>query len=52
MSFRHFKAKGLPVVRISGVPYVLDMERKELRGVLDPADVIELDEGPRSDDGV
>jgi len=44
MSFRSYKAKGIPVVRIGGLPYVLDMERRQLRGELDPEDVIELDD--------
>ena len=44
MSFRSYKARGTPVVRIGGMPYVLDMERRQLRGELDPEDVIELDE--------
>jgi len=44
MSFRSYKAKRTPVVRIGGLPYVLDMERRQLRGELDPEDVIELDD--------
>ena len=44
MSFRPYKACGTPVVRIGGMPYVLDMERRQLRGELDPEDVIELDD--------
>ena len=44
MSFRGFKCKGLPVVRIGGVPYVLDMARKQLRAVHDPSDTVDLEE--------
>ena len=43
MSFRKFKAQGVPVVRIGGVPYVLDVEKRRLRNMLD-GEVIELDE--------
>ena len=46
MSFRKYKQKGTPVVRIGGMPYVLDMGRRQLRGELDPEDVIELDDEP------
>jgi len=46
MSFRSYKARGAPVVRIGGLPYVLDMERRQLRSELDPEDVIELDDEP------
>ena len=44
MSFRCFKSKGLAVVRIGGVPYILDMEQKQLRAVYDPDDTVDLDE--------
>ena len=44
MSFRSFKARGLPVVRIGGVPYVLDTRTRQLRAVHDQDDVIELEE--------
>ena len=44
MSFRPYKARGTPVVRIGGIPYVLDMDKRQLRGELDPEDVIELEE--------
>ena len=44
MSFRCFKSRGLPVVRIGGVPYILDMQRKKLRAVYDPDDTVDLDE--------
>jgi hypothetical protein len=43
MSFRKFKASGVPVVRIGGVPYVLDVQKRRLRNMLD-GEVIELDE--------
>lgn len=44
MSFRRFKSKGLPVVRIGGVPYILNMARRQLRAVYDPDDDIDLDD--------
>ena len=44
MSFRPYKARAKPVVRIGGMPYVLDMDKRQLRGELDPEDVIELDD--------
>lgn len=44
MSFRCLKKKGLPVVRIGGVPYILDIQRKQLRAVYDPDDTVDLDE--------
>lgn len=44
MSFRACKRQGLPVVRIGGIPYVLDAEKKQLRNALDGEEVIELDE--------
>jgi len=44
MSFRRFRSKGLPVVRIGGVPYILNMTRRQLRAVYDPDDDIDLDE--------
>ena len=43
MSFRKYKRQGLPVVRIGGIPYVLDMIRRQLRGVHDSDDVIDLE---------
>ncbi|GMU24939.1 MAG: hypothetical protein AMXMBFR13_50100 [Phycisphaerae bacterium] len=46
MSFRKYKQTGTAVVRIGGMPYLLDMERRQLRGELDPEDVIELDDEP------
>ena len=44
------RASRLPIVRIGGVCYVLDMQLKQLRGVLDPGDVIELDDGLEAED--
>jgi hypothetical protein len=42
MSVRKDNAHGLPVVRIGGVPYVLDARKRRLRSILDGG-VIELD---------
>lgn len=44
MSFRYWKAGNLPVVRICGVPYVLDVDQRQLRAVHDPEDCIELED--------
>ena len=38
------KPGGPPIVRIGGVRYYLDMRLRRLRAVLDPQDVVELDE--------
>ncbi|GEM_PF-6081714 len=46
MSSRNWKAGHMPVVRISGVPYVLDVNLKRLRAVHDPEDCIELEAPP------
>lgn len=44
MSLRPDKRQGLPVVKIGGMPYVLDAEKRILRNALDYDEVIELDE--------
>jgi len=44
MSFRAYKSKGTPVVRIGGVEYLLDMGLRQLRAVNDPQDLIDLDD--------
>lgn len=50
MRSRRLKKKDLRVVTISGIGYVLDMQLRQLRGVVDPADVIELDDAVEADD--
>ena len=35
--------RGLPIVRISGVRYLLDVRLRQLRQIDDPNDVIDLD---------
>lgn len=35
--------RGLPIVRISGVRYFLDVPHRQLRQIDDPSDVIDLD---------
>ena len=43
MSFRTHKRHGLPVVRISGIEYVLDMRQRHLTCVDNPNEVIDLE---------
>ena len=39
----HSRNRGLPVVRISGVRYLLDVRLRQFRQVDNPSDVIDLD---------